>query len=423
MSWHAVDAVDDAIDATRGFLGGGSLGRWVRLAVIAFFLGTGGVGGQFPSFSNLSGPNGASGGGGPPSGMPSAESVLAGVDLLPIVGIAGGAVAVWLLLGLVGAVMEFVFLAGLATDEVRVRSPFRRHLRSGVRLFGVRLALTLPLAIPVVGAAVAVLAGVVDPSGVGAGTIVGIVVGLSAATLLLGVVRSLTNQLVVPVMFAEDRGVVDGWRRLWGLLRDQPWQALVYVIVHLLIGVGVGVVRTFLLLVGAIPVTIAAVLVGLTAANVGGTLAGGAFLGSGLVAGGVTWLVLLFVLVVLPVNVVAKTYTRAYELRALAGFDPSLAVLADGLDPTPTGRPGSGGRRPPGGDGSHGPDAHDTSGGHDTRTTHDEYADIDDVLDDRGDGARGRGETGDSGDETGDSGDEMGDSDDEVGDGDSDRWA
>jgi hypothetical protein len=285
-------------------------------------------------------------------------------------------------------------------------------------LFGFRLALTLPVAVPIVGGVVAVFTGVVDPSGVGGGTIAGVLIGLAVLAFLLGVVRSLTNQLVVPVMFAEERGVVDGWRRLGRLLGDQPWQTVAYVVVHLLIGVGVGVVRTFLLLIGAIPVTIAAVVVGLTAANVGGT-----FLGSGLVAGVVTWLVLLFVFVVLPVNVVAKTYTRAYELRALAGFDPSLAVLADGLDPTPTGRPGSGGRRPPGGDGSHGPDAHDTSGGHDTRTTHDEYADIDDVLDDRGDGARGRGETGDSGDETGDSGDEMGDSDDETGDGDSDRWA
>mgnify|MGYP006926861055 CR=1 FL=1 len=415
MSWHAVNAVEDAIDVTRGFLGGRSLGRWARLAVIAFFLGTGGVGGQFSSFSNLSGANGPPGGGGPPSGIPSADSVLAGVDLLPVVGVAGGAVAVWLLLGLVGSVMEFVFLAGLATDEVRVRAPFRRHARAGVQLFGFRLALTLPVAVPIVGGVVAVFTGVVDPSGVGGGTIAGVLIGLAVLAFLLGVVRSLTNQLVVPVMFAEERGVVDGWRRLGRLLGDQPWQTVAYVVVHLLIGVGVGVVRTFLLLIGAIPVTIAAVVVGLTAANVGGT-----FLGSGLVAGAVTWLVLLFVFVVLPVNVVAKTYTRAYELRALAGFDPSLAVLADGLGPTPTGRPGSGGRRPPGGDGSHGGDAHDTSGGHDTRATHD--ADADEVLDDRGDGARGGDETGDSGDETGDTGNETGEGN-ETDDGDGDRWA
>ena len=412
MSWHAVDAVDDAIDATRGFLGGGSLGRWVRLMVVAFFLGTGGISGQFSGFSNFSGLDDPSGGGSAGSELPPVDSLLAGVDLLPIVGAVGGVVAVWLLLRLVGAVMAFVFLDGLATDEVRVRAPFRRHFHPGVRLFGFRLALTLPVAIPLVGGALAVLTGAVDVDGLGAGTVAGVVIGLSLVTFLLGVVRSLTNQLVVPVMFAEDRGVVDSWRRLWALLRDQPWQTLVYLIVHLLIGVGVSVVRTFLLFVGAIPVTIAAVLVGLTVANVGGSLAGGALLGSGLVAGGVTWLVLLFVLVVLPVNVVAKTYTRAYELRALAGFDPSLSVLADDLRPAPTGRPSSGGRRPPDGGDPPAPEADDT----------DDYVDVDDVLDDRDDGRGGDGA--DGGDRTG-GGDEMNGEDEMDGDDgtDDERWA
>lgn len=404
MSWYAIDAVDDAIDATREFLWGVGLGRWLRLALITFFLGTGGVGAQFPSFSNAPFSGGSFDRGPGPSQMPSADPMPGEIDPVWIVGIVGVVAAVLLLLSVVGAVMEFVFLDGLSTDEVRVLDPFGRHLWPGLRLFGFRLVVTLPALLAVAGAVVAAVLGVVDPTQFDNSVIAGGVVVASVFAFLLGVVRSLTNQLVVPVMFAEDQGVLDGWRRLWPVVRDQPRQTLVYVVVHLLVGVGVGVVRTFLLLLGAIPVTVAAVVVGVAAASAGVSSFGA------LVVGVVTWVSLLFFFVVLPVNVVAKTYTRAYELCSLAGFDPSLSVLADGLRPTPTpaGRAGSGGGGPPTDTGDAGTDhetdaprgrtdvSDDTRGASDdTRGVSDDtYRDIDSVFDEDDEQ---RGETGGDG--------------------------
>lgn len=342
MSWYAVDAVDDAIGATRAFLGGASPGRWARLAAITLLLGTGGVGGQFSNFSNLTAPGDEAGG--QPAELPSVDlGGLGSTEVGLVVAVVAVLVTLWLVFGVVGAVMEFVFLAALSTDEVRVRAPFRRHARDGLRLFGVRLALTLPVAVPVLGGVVAVLGGVVSLATVGAGEIALLVAVVGVVAVVSGLVRSLTNQFVVAVMFDERRGVVDGWRRLWPLLRGEGRQTVVYVLVHLLVGIGVGIVRTFLLFLGAIPATILAATVGLVAGALGSGLAGPLGVGLGLLAGGVTWL-LAMLAVLLPVNVVAKTYTRAFELRSLAGFDDDLSVLASSLvpataRPTPTDTP------------------------------------------------------------------------------------
>ena len=379
MSWYAVDAVDDAIGATRTFLGGASLWRWARLAAITLLLGTGGVGGQF---SNLSNVPGLSPGERPSPTLPSTDPGLVefgGPDVWLLVAVVVILIGVWLLFDVVGAVMEFVFLAALSTDEVRIRAPFRRHTGDGLRLFGFRLAVTLPVATPVLVGVAAVLGGVVSPAAVGAVGVVAVVAVVAGLAFVSGLVRSLTNQFVVPVMFDEGRGVVDAWRRLWPLLRGEGWQTVVYVVVHLLVGIGVGIVRTFLLVVGAIPATILAAAVGLVVGALGGGLAGPLGVGLGFVAGGVTWLLAMLV-VLLPINAVSKTYTRAFELRSLAGFDDDLAVLSPSLVP-PTTRSGP----PPGS----------------TRSRDDtEYVDVDD-LDER-----------ESGDDT-----EYGD------DTDDDRWA
>lgn len=334
MSWYAVDAVDDAIGATQAFLGGASLGRWGRLAVITLLLGAGGVGGQFSNFSNAPGLPGE--GAGPSGELPPVDLGGAGATELGLLaGLVAVLLTVWLVFGVVAAVMEFVFLAALSTDEVRVRAPFGRYARDGVRLFGFRLALTLPVVLPVIVAAAALLTGAVSLGTVGVGGVALLVTVVTGVATVSGFVRSLTNQLVVPVMFAERRGVVDAWRRLWPSLRGEGWQTAVYVLVHLLVGVGVGIVRTFLLLLGAIPATVLAGTVGLVAGTLGGGAAGPLDVGLGLLAGSVTWLLAMFAVLV-PVNAVAKTYTRAFELRALAGFDDDLAILSPSLVPATT---------------------------------------------------------------------------------------
>jgi isoprenylcysteine carboxyl methyltransferase (ICMT) family protein YpbQ len=358
MSWYAVDAIDDAIDATKAFLFPFSLGRWARLALITFFLGAGGVGGQFSNFSNVG--DGFDNGG--PESPPVDPGGAASSPELPVIlAVVGGLILLALLFGIVGAVMEFVFVDVLARDEVRVRAPFKRQFRKGVRLFGFRIGLALLAILPFLAIGALLFTGVADASTFGMVGILGIVLLIFLVILVFGIVQSFTRQFVVPVMIATDETVLGGWRRLWPELRSQWKQTTVYFLMHILIGIGVGIVRTFLLLVGAIPVVLVAATLGFAAGSVGGQLVSGPFgLGIGFLVGIATGLLLLFVLVVLPINVLVKTYLRTYELRTLAGFDADFALLPDNFfdgpgpgSATPAGgdSPGGGGGRGAGGGG------------------------------------------------------------------------
>ncbi|MEZ3114769.1 hypothetical protein RYH80_02395 [Halobaculum sp. MBLA0147] len=423
MSWYAIDAIDDAVDATRAFLTPFSLGRWGRLALITFFLGTGGIAGQFSNVTNVG--DGFGGMGDGPDAPPTDPGQL---PVSPELGVILAVVGVILVLGiafsLVGAVMEFVFVDALATDEVHVRSSFGDRLGAGVRLFAFRIGLTLLVLVPPLAVVLAAVTGVVSLdvlSGIGFVGIALAVLVFGLLAFVVGLVQSFTNQFVVPVMVATEETVLGGWRELYPVLRDQLKQTVVYVLLHTLVGIGVGIVRTFLLLVGAIPVTIVAVVVGLLAGAVAGTAGGGPLgFGIGLLAGLAVWVPAMLVAVVLPVNVVTKTYTRTYELRSLAGFEPSFDILApslldDGGPPGATpaaagggpGGPDDRGDRPTGGRS----DPTETGAPDDTgRSTGGEYADAEDLLDD----------TGTSADPSGDSSGGRGSRGDES---DDDRWA
>ncbi|QLG63032.1 DUF7544 domain-containing protein [Halorarum salinum] len=358
MSWYAVDAIDDALNATRAFLFPFSLGRWARLALVTLFLGGGGAGVQnvfqyADSLGQFAGP-GAPG----PVGGPSALAPLAGGATTPdpvLLAQAGGGVpnalpfalglvglvviAVFVLLALLftvlGPVFEFVFVDVIATDDVRVRSAFRRNFWKGMRLLAFSIGLGILFAVPIVLAG-AVLFGVgatgftgMEFADFGVGGAVALLVLLLGWMLLFSLVYGFTRQFVVPVMFVDDVGVLSGWSTVWGLLRAEVGQSVLYVALHFLVGIGVALVRALLALVALVPVGIVAVAVGFGfGAVAGGAVSPDIGVGVGVIAGGAVGLLLYFLLVFLPLNVLTRTYLRTYELAALAGFDGSYDVLA-----------------------------------------------------------------------------------------------
>ncbi|QLG26339.1 hypothetical protein HUG10_01735 [Halorarum halophilum] len=391
MSWYAVDAIDDALDATKAFLFPFSLGRWARLALITLFIGGGGGAGVQNTFqfANSAGQYTGSGGGpGRSSGGSFALAPLFGDGGSPALGTLaqvgppgpGGlpfalgfvgllAVAALLLLVLLFTiatpVLQFVFVEAIATDDVRVRGPFKRNFWKGIRLLVFQIAVSVVFAIPIVavGAAAFFYAEAGPSSNLNVPLIVGAVVLFILWVLLFAVVMGLTTQFVVPVMWVDDSGVLAGWSRVWSLVASEKTQTVVYLLMHLLVGIGVSLVTGLLTLVGLIPVGIVAVAVGLAAgAIVGGTVATNLGVGVGVVAGLAVGLPLYFVFVFLPLNVLTQTYLRTYQLASLAGFDSRYDTLGpyreddgDGGNATDAPGGGTGG----GGVGGHG----DRSGG------------------------------------------------------------
>jgi hypothetical protein len=334
MPWSAIDALDDARRATTDLLLPFDRGRWLRLAIIAFFIG--GVGSGFQGGSNVGG-----GGGGGTPGTPGpdfrffdlpVDLPAVGAVAALVVGIVGLILLFVLVSMFVGSVLEFVLVEGVRDREIHIREPFRRYLGKGTSLFVFRLLVGLAvfavIAIPI---ALLILGGTAGGPGalvllVFPLILVAVVAGLTAA-----LVDLLTRDLVVPAMFAEDRGVVGGWRRIWGVLRREWKQVGVYVLARVVLalaaGIAVGIVVTLAALVVAVPFVIVGgglylLLVGLGPGGIG--------LGGGIVLG---LLALLFVLTVFVltafVQVPVVTYFRYYSLFVLGDLEPDLDVLSD----------------------------------------------------------------------------------------------
>ncbi|MXR41584.1 hypothetical protein GRX01_09565 [Halobaculum sp. WSA2] len=455
MSWHGVDAVDDAIDVTREFLLPFSLGRWIRMVVVSLFTGGGGAGGQVASNAGnfgarLAGAGGFSG----PSGGASALATLSiavptvaagALALAPPVIQAEGvpepgalgalgiaalvlAVAIALLAVLLSPVFEFVLVDAIARDDLRLLRDVGNHLTNGLRLLGFRIGLFAAFVVPpaaVVGAAV--LSGVrVDTLADRPLVLVGVALVAIGYLLVYAFVDRFTVEFVVPAMVADGGGVIDGWRRVWPRLRTQPGQTIVYLVMHVLVGIGLSIVSFVLLLVGLL-------VVGAVAAGVGfavGTVSSGAAttdlgIGLGLLAGVVVGVPLFVVLVVLPVRVVTVTYRRSYEIAALGRFGGNMDLIGryrdgdgDGGDDVAAafGDDGDDGGEDPA------PDADgDRDGGGVGASTDEEFGEFvpaSSEMSDRPDDRHGSGESDDSNVAGDDSGDDDAVGDDDTGDGD-----
>ncbi|ESP87785.1 DUF7544 domain-containing protein [Candidatus Halobonum tyrrellensis] len=340
MSWYAIDAIDDALDASREFLFPFSLGRWARLALITFFVGGSGVGGQVSNLQNVGQvPTGPTGPTQPSPSIPTDPSTvtpeLGGLALVVVVVV----LLLVLALALISYTFEFVFVDAIAEDRVRVLGPFASRVGDGLRLFVFEFVVGLVSLLPFAVAGFLILFAGGPPGFNGFDALVGFfgsvgtagtvaVVVLAAAWLVVtGLVTGFTRTFVVPVMVATGSGVLGGWRRLWPRLRDEWKQTLVYLVMHFFVGIGVGLVGLLLFLFGAVVVGIVALVVGLAAAAVthgGNPMAG---TGVGLLAGGVVFALLYFLFVFLPVGILTTTYVRTYELASLAGFDDAFDLL------------------------------------------------------------------------------------------------
>ncbi|MFC7098412.1 DUF7544 domain-containing protein [Halobaculum marinum] len=361
MSWHGVDAVDDAIDVTREFLFPARLGRWARMAVVSLFTSGGGGTAQIASNAGRLGAQFA-GSGGVPSSPGSAAAVASLLVALPALafaaaptlgplpaplqqgvptpgpgalGIVGFLIAAFLLLLVLALVLispafQFVLVDAIARDDLRLRRDVRAHFVNGLRLLGFQIGLAAAFIVP----PAAIVAGAIL-SGTSADAVassplalVGIAAVVVVYVLAFAFLSRFTVEFVVPAMVADGGGVIDGWRRIWSLLRGQLMQTVVYIVMHWLVGIGISIVSLVLTLLGMVVVGVIAGVVGLAV----GALAGGATgtdlgVGVGFLAGTLVGVPLFVVAVAAPVSVLTLTVKRSYELAALGRFSERLNLV------------------------------------------------------------------------------------------------
>jgi hypothetical protein len=336
---YATDDLEDALAATREFLLPFEWARWWRLAVVSIFLSSGSA--LNPPTAELSAPSwfGPLGPvGGPPGGSPPGDGPTPGgvtpPEWLPIdpatlaLALGGAALAVGVLLAVVGAVMEFVLVESLSNDRVALRRDWGRRWRQGLRLFGFNAAFLLTALLALgglvgLGVAPALFTGSILLAVLGLVLLVPVLlaVGLAAAAVV-----GLTSAFVVPTMVAEDCGVLAGWRRFGPVLRRHPEEYVAFALVYVALVIATGVAVGIAVGVGA---AVLAVPFGLLAAF--GTVLLGLGTTAGLivtVAAGISWGAAVLVLLALA-EVPVVTYLRYYSLFVLGDTEASLDLIPE----------------------------------------------------------------------------------------------
>jgi hypothetical protein len=154
------------------------------------------------------------------------------------------------------------------------------------------------------------------------------------AVLGVSLALRLTYEFVVPMMIADDLGVLVGWKRVVYAVVSEWRETMAYLVVHFFVGLGtalfeavvVGTLGLSVAAIGGVALLLAAGLLGGLGALVGTTI--------GLVVVGLVTLtaVTTLLMVAIPMAVLTRTYVITYEVAALGGIDPSVQLLGAGSE-------------------------------------------------------------------------------------------
>lgn len=320
MSLHAIDDVGDAIDATREFLFPFDLRQWLKLALVTFFLSSGlnAPSMQFDGSGTPAEPNGSVE---LPASLPAdAATIIAVVAVV--------AVFFALVFGIIGAIMEFVFIESLRTEQLRIRQYWSDRWRQGLRLFGFRVLIGLPvLALALGWLAVSLapfFAGVQQPD-VSVGLFVLGLPVLFLVGLVFAVIHSFTTLFVVPLMVQRDSGVLAGWQRLWPSIKREWKQYGAFAVIGFVLAIVVGFITSIAAGLAALVLLIPfAIVGGIVYVAFSFSTAGTALL---------ALLAVLFALIMLVVwalvQVPVVSYLRYYALLVLGDIEAEFDIIPD----------------------------------------------------------------------------------------------
>jgi len=229
------------------------------------------------------------------------------------------ALTVWVLFTWLNSRGTFMFLHCVAVNRGDVAQPWRQYRREGNSLFGFRLGVGLiimAVTFPLLGLIIWHLGRMfLDDSWDAHGIWIVVLLGLAWLGFLfvLGLIRKLTDDFVVPLMYRRRLGWRDGWSGCWRLLAAHPGEFLLYLLFQ-------------------IPLMIAIAIVVVTVVIVTCCLAGCLLV-----------LPYLGTVVLLPVLV----FSRSYPLYYLAQFGPEFDTFAPTEPPVAAAAPQGGGDVPP----------------------------------------------------------------------------
>ncbi len=251
--------------------------QWTRLAVVGLLAGEMGSGGAHVP-TNFNFPNHTGNSRHLlDSGLGTTNPALY-AGLIAVLVVAGLVFAV--IMTYISSVMRFILFDSVLAKECHIRQGWLRRQGPGWKYFLwqlVFLFVTLAGAVVLVG----IPAGFAFALGWFSAPrehILGLVLGgilvfflMSIFLVAAAVIQVLTKDFVVPQMALEGIGVIEGWRRLWPMMRVERGGYAVYVLMKIVLALGAGIVIGLVSIILALVVAIPTVGLGIVAALTGKT--------------------------------------------------------------------------------------------------------------------------------------------------------
>lgn len=317
--YYAFTELDKAIRSTRDLLWPFKKGVWLRIALIALFVGWGG---GFPQ-TTWSSDNDIPGDifeGFSPSFLP--DNL--GIILAFIIGI----LILFFIFMLIGSILQFVFVDCVRTKNVTISLNFRPRAEKGLRLFLFEIGISFLLILVLLAAFIPLL---IASGGIGGGlslvpttlSLLLLIPIIIIAAVIAGIIQLITIDFVVPIMIRKDCGVIEGWKSIYHIIRTQWMQGIIYVIVRFLaaLGAGITIIIITLLALGilAIPFAIIGFILYATVLMMNYSL--------------LLLLLIPYLILAIPaallISVPFITFFRTYSLKVLGRLSPEYAMLPE----------------------------------------------------------------------------------------------
>ncbi len=221
---------------------------WLRLAVLGFFTGELGGGGNF-NFRGFS--NSRS------SGDWSSPSLTAAQIALIVVVVFAAVMILAVIFTYINSILRFVLFESILNGDTRIAEGWKKWRAQGRSFFVFQLLLMVvstAFVVILIGIPLAYLffSGRLRPFHFELSMLLWIVpiVGiLLLVSLVLAVVRVLTKDFVVPRMALEGIGWREGWSQFWPVLKEKPGDYVVYLLLKIALRIGIGIVYTIVFVV------------------------------------------------------------------------------------------------------------------------------------------------------------------------------
>jgi hypothetical protein len=335
VPFSAVDAIYPALEHTKKQLFQRfRFGQWTRLAVVGLLAGelgsSGGCNGNNFNWNQQHG-----------GARHFIDPGFSGVDPALLAGLIAVLVIAGLVVGIVlmyiSSVMRFILFDSVMAKECHIREGWSHRQGPGLRFFLWKLIYLL-----VTLAGLTVLLGIPAGFAFAAGWlkapkehVIPLVLGgilvffaLMIFVLVLAVVFVLTKDFVVPQMALEGIGVMEGWRRLWWMMKAEKARYAGYIgmkiVMAIAAGIVVGIAALILGLIIAIPtvgLSIIAIITGKTAGLTWNayTITLAVVVGCVLLAG--------FLYVIALISVPVIVFFPAYSIYFFAARYPALSAV------------------------------------------------------------------------------------------------